>query len=390
MNTFLRFTALASMAAAAALAGGCTLHENPASMQDDFASDVLAPLLGNGNGLSTPYVLGAKFNVTLEAGGGGSTAGWTLVSSDPSVLEVETQGGGSTSAWPVMAAGSGHTTLSVVDGSGKTLDSEGVDVAAPASAQLCAHGLLLAGESEAQAAVPSVEMLAGGTAAFLVRYFGADGHELAGNSGATPSATGAVTSSLAAASFSARDFLVVGASQAGTGTVTLDVGSFQLQVPVDAVQWTTVEKVAYAAQSESGAQSGATLWVYGRALDAQGADVFGASFTWQANGVAIAAPSPTVLGGPTDLVSYAYDPSQEETLTVVLQGDGEVLQASSASLQVHATPGTTTEQTAAQVGCSVAGGAAGAGGSTGGLAGTIGATLLGLAAAVAVARRRRG
>src|ERR1019366_5665534 len=189
-------------AAVPALAAGCTNTTHVASLQDNFTTDVFSAFVGNPNGLSTPYVQGSKFTITVQPGGNANATGWVLKSSDPTVMTITTQS--STSGeWPVTATGAGHATLSVVDSSGKELDSEGIDVDVPTDVQLCAHGLLLSGFTDQQALVTSVRVVSGGTATFLVRYF--DGsQELAGNNALKPMFSGLATAWAVPATFSVR------------------------------------------------------------------------------------------------------------------------------------------------------------------------------------------
>jgi len=366
----LRCLAVAALPALASL--GCTASQNTASLQDNFATDVFASFFGNQNALSTPYVQGSKFTITVQPGGKNTGSGWKLASSDPSVLQVDPQTSPGSDDWPVFAAGAGHATLTVTDSSGKVLDTEGVDVDVPTQVQLCAHGLLLAGYSDDQSSVSSVRVVSGGTATFLARYFNGS-QELFGNNAVTPTGSGVATAVTVAANFSVRDFVEVSAAQMGSGNVSLAVGQTTNQVPVEAVDPTSVASVALAPQSENKAQKGNLIYVFGRALDSQGNDLFGASFSWQVDGTALASQQ-LFVGGPTDLLTYQYDPSQTETISDVLAGY-------SASTKVHGSPSTTQEGSTENVGCSVARGVG-----TGGGAAAAGIVALG---AVVLATRRR-
>ncbi len=367
----LRCLAIAALPTLASL--GCSATQNTASLQDNFATDVFASFFGNANGLSTPYVEGSKFTITVQPSGKNTGAGWTLQSSNPAVLQVGTQTTAGSNDWPVVATGAGQATLTVVDGSGKVLDSEGVDVEIPTQVQLCAHGLLLAGYSDDQSAESSVRIVSGGTATFLARYYNGS-QELFGNNAVTPTGSGVATAAVVPANFSVRDFVEVSASDMGTGNVTLAVGQTTNQVAVEAVDPTSVSSVALAPQSENNAQKSQTLYVFGRALDSQGNDLFGASFAWAVNGSTL--PSQQFfVGGPTDLLTYQYDASHTETVSDTLAG-------LSASTQVHGDPSTTSEASTENVGCSVARGA----GANGGAAG---AGILAVGLAFLASRRRR-
>ena len=358
-------------AAVPALAAGCTSSTHVASLQDNFGTDVFAAFVGNPNGLSTPYVEGSKFTITVQPGGSADSAGWVLKSSDPTVMTV-TGPTNATQEWPVTAVGAGHATLTVVDANGKVLDSEGIDVDVPTNVELCAEGLLLTGFTDTQAQVSSIRVVSGGTATFLARYYNGT-QELAGNNALKPTGSGIATATTVAANFSVRDFLEVSATDMGSGSVTLGVGSTDTPVSVEAVDPSAVATVGLFKQDDSHAKKGDTLYVYGRAGDGQGNDIFGGSFSWNVNGVPLPA-HPMFIGGPTDLVTYQFDPGQVEVV-----GDG--LGKLSASAQVQGAPATTAEASTENVGCSVARGAGAGGG-----AGVAGVGLL--AAAVALSRRR--
>jgi hypothetical protein len=128
------------------------------------------------------------------------------------------------------------------------------------------------------------------------------------------------TASAVAASFSVRDFLEVDASQIGSGSVALG-GPGQGSVPVQAVDPSAVTSVTLSKQSDANASKGETLYVFARAGDAQGADVFGASFDWEVNGARLTAQS-MFAGGPTDMLTYQYDPSTSETRELLVDDDG--------------------------------------------------------------------
>ena len=362
-------------AAIPALAAGCTNTPHVASLQDSFGGDVFAAFAGNPNGLSTPYVEGSKFKITVQPGGNADSTGWVLKSSDPTVMTVGSAPESGTEDWQVTAMGAGHATLTVLDSSGKQLDSEGIDVDVPTSVQLCAQGLLLTGFTDTQATVTSIRVVSGGTGTFLVRYF-AGSQELAGNNALRPTGSGVATASAVAANFSVRDFLEVTATDMGSGSVTLGVGQTQTPVAVEAVDPSAVAAVGLFKQSDSNAKKGDTLYVYGRATDSQASDIFGASFVWDVNGTPLPA-HPMFVGGPTDLLTYQFDPSQSETV-------GDSLGTMSASGQVHGAPVTTTEASTQNVGCSVARGAGAGGG-----AGVAGVGLFAAAVALMVSRRRR-
>ena len=350
----------------AGLTMGCG-SDHTASMQDNLG---LTLDLNNTNVLHTPYVAGSHFAITLQAGPNATNDGWTLKSSDPTVMQVASSSENGPNEFPVVAAGAGHATLTVTDKSGNVIDSADVDVDVPTRIQLCEQGLLYAGYSDDQAALTSVQVVNGGTATFLARYFSGS-QELYGNNALTATNTSIALASITSTSLSASDFVEITGTGTGSTTVPLAAGGTTLDVPVTVVDPTAVKKVAIAPQSESGASDKQLLHVFARAFDANGGDVYGSSFAWSIDGQAPSCCANST--DPSDLLVYQYHSSGTESVAAALDSQ-------SASTTVHGTPSSTTVSSSQDVGCSVARGA-GAGGS----AAAFGTFLLGL---VAVASRR--
>jgi len=352
----------------ASLAAGCTVDDHTAGLQDNVGT----LSLDNSNALHTPYVAGSSFTITVQAGAHATNDGWKLTSSNASVLQIGVPQGPGTNEFPVQAGASGHATLTVTDKNGNVLDTSDVDVAVPSRIQLCEQGLLYAGYSDDQAALDSAQVVSGGTATFLARYF--DGsQELYGNNALTatniPLALAAVTST----SFSVRDFVQITGTSAGTTSVHLAAGGTTLDLPVTVVDASVVSSLKLAAQSESGAQEGQPLFVFARALDANGRDVYGSSFAWTAAGQSLAGNGNS--NDPTDLLTYQYHSSGTESVTASVDSHA-------ASATVHGAPSTTSTSTSENTGCSVAHGAGGAGSSITGI-------LIGLAILASRRRARR-
>jgi hypothetical protein len=352
---------------------GCTFNADPGKsvgMEDSFTLHLFGPETDT---IHTPYVAGAKFGISIATTGytDSETTGWHIVSSDPSVLSVGGAGSGSGSA---VAKRPGHAVLSVVDAKGNALDLHPVDVDEPDTVELHAHGLMMAGYSDTQSQITHTGVIAGGTATFLVRYFKGS-QELWGNGAVTTSATGEVTAATAQSGFGdASDWVRITGTKMGTGEVSLSVGgSTVATVPVDVVAAENVSSVSLLAQSEANAKEGTLLYVFGRTQDANGADLYGGSFEWTADGVSLQA---SALNVPSDMVSYTYDSKKSESIGATLGGYSSAVDVHGKNVAVGSS---------ADVGCSVARGA-GAGG--GGFAGF--ALVLGGAGLVAVRRRRAG
>jgi hypothetical protein len=350
----------------ASLTAGCTINQHPAGLQDNLGTFTL----DNSNALHTPYVAGSRFTITVEAGAHATNDGWKLTSSDPSVLQVGVPQGSGTSDFPVQAGASGHATLTVTDKNGNVIDTAGVDVAVPTRIQLCEQGLLYAGYTDDQAAVGSAQVVSGGTATFLARYF-AGSQELFGNNALTASNSSLALAAVTSTSFSVRDFVQVTGVSTGTTSVHLAAGGTTLDLPVTVVDPGAVSSVTLAAQSESGASDNQVLFVFARALDSNGRDVYGSSFAWSAAGQSLAGNGNS--NDPTDLLTYHYQSSGSENVMASVDGHA-------ASATVHGAPSTTSTSTSENVGCSVGHGAGTPGSAAAGI-------LVGLA--ILASRRRR-
>jgi hypothetical protein len=357
-----------------ALTPACNVNLDPGrsvAMQDTLEITLFSKATDD---LHTPYVQGATFSVNIATTDYSSSAiaGWTLKSSNPAVVQVD-QEEENGALYQITATGIGSAVLSVVDGSGNVLDSHAVQVAQPDHVELCAHGLLLGGYSDSQSQVTNATVIQQGTATFLVRYY-LGSQELFGNNAVTATGTGAVSANTVTSSFGDdRDWVEVDAAQAGTGQVSLAVaGIAPTVIPTTVVAPSAVQSIGLLPQTDTGAADGSQLYVFARAFDAQGTDIFGGSFSWSVNGAPVTASLGS--GTPTDVLAYSYKGSASESVS-----DGLSTYTSSA-ITIHGT-GATVDSTA-NVGCSVAG-APGTGTGAGGL------LTLGLFAGGAIVSRKR-
>ena len=362
---------------AASLAGcgtGAAAPPAPAGvMADSFDQDIFGP---QQNGLHSPYLAGAQFSIYVTSPTLSDTTGWTLASSDPAVIRVVTPlspyGGDAT----VIAGGDGQATLTVRDASGALVDSQVVTVALPDTVSLFAEGLLLTGAGDAASQVTEASIVTGGDATFLVRYW-KQGTELAGSGALQATASSGMTATTSPGGGGiapARDFLYVAPPAMGaSGSVKLMLASVVVStIPITTVDPATVTHVDMVAQSTESAKKGDMRVVYAHAVDANAANVYGASFDWSVNG--LAAPIIYASSGPSDLFEYTYNPSASETVgaafesfspTTVVRGQGGIV-----------------DSTADQMACAVRR-ATGTGG-TGGVA----AVMVGIGL-IAAGRRRR-
>jgi len=292
------------------LASGCS----KVSMVDDveFDLDFFVPWSGISNEVHTPYVIGAQ--PTLIAQSTDSHADmsqWKFVSSDPSVFAIgkATQSRQSLSAL-CHAATPGQATVRIVDQDGNTLASQDVEVKVPDTVKVLAHGPLILGRSDAEAQVAKPEIVAGGTATFLIKYF-ANGVELSGNGVLTtfPSTTDLVATPEQTEFLVERDWLRITAPSApGPQSIGLDAGGTAVAVlDVDVVAPTAIDHLRLEGSSESGVKNGTWLVVVAEALDASSSLIFGVDYAFDVDG----ATQP----GLGDLYRYQLESGSPRMLT---------------------------------------------------------------------------
>jgi len=308
--TWLRLASLASLAALAL--AGCGASQ-PVTMADSFDLDLFGP---HQDDLHSPYVAGSQFNITVSSTSNQDETGWTLTSSDRQVLQVSA--GLLEGIAGVVCAGAGTATLRVLDAKGNVLDSHAVTVAIPDRVGIYAEGPLLTGASDQTALVTQASVVTGGEATFLVRYF-AQGTELYGSGALSVTGTGGVTATTTSASFAAaRDFLQVSPAPMGaSGTVSLVIDDTVLgELPITAVEPSSVTLVTILSQATDSAQKGDSLALYAHAIDATSSDVYGASFDWRIDGQV--QPS-AYYDAPVDLFFYSYDSSISENVAATYE-----------------------------------------------------------------------
>ncbi|HEY2510884.1 MAG TPA: hypothetical protein VGI39_08510 [Polyangiaceae bacterium] len=339
---------LAALVATSLFAGGCSLTSRQTTLSDSFHFDLFAFQ----NDLSSPYVAGSSFSLNVACGSCSNTQGWTVKSSDSGVLSLGAPNAApqaqTSFTVPATAGAPGVALISVFDAGGKQVDQAPVRVAIPTRAAVYAYGRVLAGESDAQAAVTQFEMIEGGTATFLVRYFD-DSGELTGAGGPGLTTDGVVGAQVHSSGLAPdRDWLSVTAQGTGTGDVNLVVAGTEVtKIPVTVVDASTVAGVLLDKQRDDNAHDGDSLYVVGRAVDASGADVFGASFTWSVDGQVL----PPLQGEPSDLATYTFTKSASDALTAGFGGHYT-------SVGIHARPraggAPVTLGSTANTGCSAA------------------------------------
>ena len=294
---------------AVALLGGCT---SEFVFRDSVNSSSLgvAPRAEFGDELSTPYVLGARFTTYIEDRDRDTNfTGWTVRVTDPRVLGLREEEprwvDEHTLALDLEAVGAGTTDLLLLDPSGVVQGSASAEVRVPTRAQLFASAIAALEDEDFRGETPHPQLLAGGTASFVVQYL-ADDLRLQGSTqlevSTTPAIDAVVQHSRAADN---RDILQVTAGEPGLEALELWVGGVQLQrVEVDVVG---PEKVAAIdlihRRGESSAEAEGDWLVVAQAYDDLRVPVYGVGFGWDLEG--------RTFDQAGDVLVYAHDPDRD-------------------------------------------------------------------------------
>ncbi|MDC0670241.1 MYXO-CTERM sorting domain-containing protein [Nannocystis radixulma] len=127
-----------------------------------------------GDELSTPYVLGAQFEVFVEDNDQETDfVDWKVESTDPKVLQLRAapyRMGAHILAVEVAAAGEGVTELLLRDTSGAIRGSAAVEVKRPTRAKLFAAPIYALDNPDFRGETPRPRIVVGGTATFAVEY----------------------------------------------------------------------------------------------------------------------------------------------------------------------------------------------------------------------------
>lgn len=127
-----------------------------------------------GDELSTPYVVGAEFEVFVEDNEGETDfAGWKIESTNPRVLRLRDEPyrmGEHIVGLDVEAAGEGAAELLLRDNFGEIRGSAAVEVLRPTRAKLFAAPIYALENPDFRGEVARPRILAGGTATFAVEY----------------------------------------------------------------------------------------------------------------------------------------------------------------------------------------------------------------------------
>lgn len=275
--------------------------------------------------LHAPWVRGASVRVFAEPF---ATAGddLHLMSSDPAVVAVVPDGDDGERVWArAEAVGAGVAELWLVDDDEVPLAAATVEVRVPTRAVLHAAAPLFLSRDDVPTAVDDVQLVAGGSASFVVESF--DGTtRLSGAGGvAVTSASGVVASVSTDLLDERRDWLTLDAEAIGRGTVALASGGVAFaSVPVQVVAPEAIAELDMIGSDEAVAREGDTLVLAAQAYDAQRQPLWGARVDWRA---------PLGLDALlTDLQRYRFAPDATAAVAVELG-------ALATELEIHARTG---------------------------------------------------
>lgn len=237
--------------------------------------------------LHSPYVRGTSMWLWATSDDDSDKVqNWSIVTSDPSVLDIEDQMYDGTSIGvKVVALADGSSDIAVIDDKGERVGHGIAEVALPDRVELDAHGYLIVGQ-DSRAPVDEARIAAGDTATYMVKYFQGD-RELYGNGVLTGTGDDSVdiqprTSFL----FEKREWLTLTPSKAGTTAAQLYVDKAPVStIQIVGVPATDISDVALIGQSEKGATNDQWLVVLAQATDSLGRNVFGVNYQWNVDGV---------------------------------------------------------------------------------------------------------
>jgi len=317
-------------------AAGCVEHEPWTEVE---VSD--EALFGEDPALEdAPYAVGAMVVAVFDRNG---MPTFEVESLDPAVCTIEWTGIDAETGDVVVlavAAGPGTTELVFRGDTGAEMDSLVVDVGLQDRFELHASGPMQLRLDPEETGVQAPKVLAGGTAAFHVRYF-AGGQRLQGSDLVRATVGSGLPLEIVETTAAApREWIRVSPSVAGVHEVELYVGSVALgPVPIEAVEEEAIRRVELVAADEANLRDGDVGTVLAVARDDEDAPIYGVDLTWAVDGSAVP--------GQGDLYRYRYDEGSEVELAAERGGHGD-------ALVVHGVgePATSTE-----LGCASSGGA---------------------------------
>ncbi len=273
-------------------------------------------LIGPSDALHSPYVAGSSFSIYVTTAKKQSLTRWTMVSGDEGVMKLGTPtfSDDHESMWvPVQTKSAGIVDLSVFDSADELRHRHRVEVKVPDRIDVLAHGQLLI-DHDAEAPTDQPQILGGGTATFLMRYY-AGGEQLSGNGALAVTADGAVGAHLEQSFlFEDRDWLQISPDASLTqGSIDLLVAGQPVRsLPISVVPESAIARIELIGEDESHADKGEWLVVLAQAFDASDGFIYGVDYKFTTDGVRAI--------GNGDLYRYSFDRSKPVMLEAAHAG----------------------------------------------------------------------
>lgn len=271
-----------------------------------------SPLIGPSNLLHQPYVQGSEMNVYVDhSDNDKDLSGWSLRSADPAIFSIDEtvfqRFDDNYFRVHCHANQAGVAVLEVVDNNGRVKHKTTVEVRKPDRVDFLAHGPLLVDRPDLDPLTPSPQVLGGGTATFLVRYYEGN-QQLNGNRALHVDSTADVTVSTPQSFlFEDRDWLQVTPHAAGDFSLPVKVGADMVaNFSVHGVPDSAIAEIRILGEDESRAKRGEWLVALAQAYDAAQKPIFGVEYDWELDGAAEL--------GEGDLYRYEYDPKLKRNI----------------------------------------------------------------------------
>ncbi|HJN72291.1 MAG TPA: MYXO-CTERM sorting domain-containing protein [Myxococcota bacterium] len=254
----------------------------PVAFQDDIDDrlDIFGP---RNDDLSTPYVETAAFEMSIVPRRDKDITGWTLSSSDPTVLELgELEADDSGLSAQAHALSTGEVELQAFDETGKLRATELVEVRRPTRLEVEHVAPLLLGDPDVLGEeVP--QLLVGGSATMLVEYFDEDGQLHGQAEGLTLDAHPMLNPTTLQRDYEENvDFIQISPELAGDFSFTVSMGDVEREIEVVGVTIDALDHLAIARTDEEEDGGNQVVVVLGE--DSTDRPILGVEPGWRING----------------------------------------------------------------------------------------------------------
>lgn len=262
-----------------------------------------------GDELSTPYVLGAQFEVFVEDNDQDTDfLGWKVESMDPKVLQLRAEPYKMSPHILVVevgAVGEGVTELLLKDTSGAIRGSAAVEVKRPTRAKLFAAPIYALDNPDFRGETPHPRILVGGTATFAVEYLHED-IRLQGSTDILVSSSAAIDATIRHSELvDNRNWLQVSVGAQGRHSAELWLGDNLVEeIDIFGVPSSMIAGVELIDGDATNPDELAGEWLLvGQAVAEDKQPIYGVDFEW-------ALPD-RGFTEPGDVFVYEHDPEQE-------------------------------------------------------------------------------